>query len=228
MQPLNKKPIVAMLALLLSWRCHAQSNVYSVAIYSGGTSYRELCSLSLPFPPNHYKLTERSWREDSNGLTIMDIQHRNAPGDVLRRTLEVEYGSETFIVPLDTVSQKKLKDRDGIPFIKGSDDISRLVTQCVTNRGGYVTTNAVPVIQANWIYQPRTNQDIIVVDGDRFTELQTVLEQAYGRPDAGINSSTSIGNSRSLTYSPGQIGVVLNLTGDSTQTIVSVMGKQKP
>jgi hypothetical protein len=158
----------------------------------------------------------------------MNIQHKNAPGDVLRRTLEVKCGSEAFIVPLDAVSQKKVKDRDGIPFIKGSGDISRLVTQCATNRGGYVTTNAAPIIQASWICQPRTNQDIIVVDGDRFTELQTFLEQAYGKPDAGIKSSAPIGNGRSLAYSPGQTGAVLILTGDSTQTIVSVIGKQKP
>jgi hypothetical protein len=228
MRSLNKKSVVAILALMLSWRCHTQSNVYSVAIYSGGTSYREICSLSLPFPPNHYKLTERSWREDSNGLTVMDIQHKNAPGDVLRRSLEVESGSETFVVPLDTVSKRKIKDRDGIPFMKESGDISQLVTQCATNRGGYMTTNTLPVIQASWIRQSRTNQDIIVVDGDRFTELQTLLEQVYGKPNVGINSSAPIVNDRSLTYSPGQTGVVLNLSGDSTETIVSVMGKQKP
>jgi hypothetical protein len=84
------------------------------------------------------------------------------------------------------------------------------------------------VLQTNWARLSRETLDIIVVTGDHFTEIQNLLEQAYGKPDTGISSSTFIGNGSSLTYSPQQIGVVLDLTGDTRQTIVSVIGKQKP
>ena len=74
----------------------------------------------------------------------------------------------------------------------------------------------------------RPIQDIIVADGDHFTEVQKVLEQALGKPDPGLNSSASDVNARFLTYTPAQVGVLLNLTGDWEKTIVSVIGKQKP
>jgi hypothetical protein len=68
------------------------------------------------------------------------------------------------------------------------------------------------------------------VDGDRFSEVQKFLEQAYGTPDTGLGSSAvaPMGGGRVLTYSPQQVGVVLNLTTTSLQTIVSVMGRKKP
>jgi hypothetical protein len=47
----------------------AQSNVYSLAIYAGGTSYQELCWLDLPFPPYHYKITQRSRYENAEAAS---------------------------------------------------------------------------------------------------------------------------------------------------------------
>lgn len=228
MQGLKNKFVFLTLLLLTSLCCKAQSNVYSLSVYAGGTSYRELCSFDFPFPPHKYRLTERSWREDANGFTIMDIRHKKAPGDVLRRSLEVECGSESFIVPFDSAPPKKARSGDSLPVTKGSGDLAQLVMQCATNRGGRVTTNTLPVVQASWARQSREVQDILVVDGDHFAEVQKRLEQVYGKPDAGISSSAPIGNGRSLTYTPQLIGVVLNLISDSRQTIVSVIGKQKP
>ena len=103
------------------------------------------------------------------------------------------------------------------------------VMQCVTNRGGLVATNTLPVVNAAWTYQSRDIQDIFLVSGDRFDEVRIVLEQAYGAPDpeSGSSAVAPVGNGRALTYSPQQCGVVLNLTAASQQTIVSVMGKQK-
>jgi hypothetical protein len=66
-----------------------------------------------------------------------------------------------------------------------------------------------------------------VVDGDCFTEVQRFLEQTYGAPDSTIHSSALVANARSLTYTPPQIGVVLNLTGNWKETILSIIGLRK-
>ena len=109
----------------------------------------------------------------------------------------------------------------------GSGDLVPLVMQCATNRGGHVTTKALPSIQASWTHQSRDIQDVILVAGDRFAEVQQALERAYGAPDSKLGSSgvAPVGNGRMLIYSPQQCGVVLNLTADSKQTIVLVMGR---
>jgi hypothetical protein len=79
----------------------AQSNVYSLAIYLAGTSYQELCAFDIPFPPYHYKVTQRSRYEDADGLVIIDLGHEKDRGGVLCRYLDVECGTESFTVPLD-------------------------------------------------------------------------------------------------------------------------------
>ena len=111
----------------------------------------------------------------------------------------------------------------------GSGDLVPLVMQCATSRGAHAATNALPAIQASWTHQSRDMQDIILVPGDHFAEVQKVLQQIYGAPDTKLGSSAvaPVGSGRALTYSPQQCGVVLNLTADSTQTIVSVMGWKK-
>jgi hypothetical protein len=87
----------------------AQSNVYSLAIYAGGTSYQELCSFTLPFFPYRYKLTERNRYEDSSGLVIIDIGREKARGGVLHRYLDVEIGSKSFTVPLGPLAPERVK-----------------------------------------------------------------------------------------------------------------------
>ena len=79
----------------------AQSNVYSLGIYAGGTSYQVLCALDIPFPPYHYKITQRSRYEDADGLVIIDAGHENERGGVLCRYWDVECGTESFTVWLD-------------------------------------------------------------------------------------------------------------------------------
>src|SRR5438105_2178651 len=49
MQTLKSKSVLSILVLLISVHCEAQSNVYSLAIYSGGNSWADLCSLTFPF-----------------------------------------------------------------------------------------------------------------------------------------------------------------------------------
>jgi hypothetical protein len=227
MQALKTKSILSALVLLISLCCEAQ-NVYSLSVYAGGTSSRDLCSFAFPFPPHQYKLTERSWYENANGLTIMDPGNEQARGGVLQRCLEVECGTNSFSIPLGSVPPKKIRSDRSLPGIKASGDLARSVIQCATSRGAQVTTNTLPVIQVSWVRQSPGFQDIIVVDGDYFTELQKLLEQTYGPPDTTIRSSVPVGNGRSVIYTPQQIGVVLNLTADSKQTIVSVIGRRKP
>ena len=219
--------ILIVVLFVVSLNCHAQP-VYSAGVHSGGTDYFELSSTTLPFPPHEYKLTRVTWLEDTNGFTIMDINHKTAAGDVLRRSLEVVCGSEKFMVPLDSIPPQQVKSGYGLPVMTSSGDLAQLVTQYVTNRSGRVTTNALPVVQASWVRQSRPTQDIIVVDDDHFTEVKKFLEQAYGKPDAVISSAAPDLNGHSLTYIPAQVGVVLNLTGGLGMTIVSVIEKQKP
>src|SRR6185369_3214848 len=118
-----------------------QSNVYSLAIYATGNSWADICSLNLPFPPYHYKLTLRSWYEDANGATIIDIRRReSAKGAIPRELLEVECGSNSFNVPLDSGQLNREFTPDLVaPGAAGSGDLAGLLIQCVTNRGGHTT-----------------------------------------------------------------------------------------
>lgn len=228
MLKLKIKALVSALQILIAMQSNA--GVYSQGIYSGGTTYYDLCTISLPVPPNEFKLTEINWHEDTNGSTVMDIQRMGAPGNVLRRLLEIESGTNRFIVPLDSFVPGRAWSRESASVTKGSGDLALLVTQCAANRGGQISTNPLPVIQANWIRQSRATLDIIVVDGDHFAEIQRLLELACNKPGTGIVPSAGAGgNGHSLTYTPDQIGVLLNLTvAWRKETIVSIMEKQKP
>src|ERR1041384_55973 len=91
----------------------AQSHVYSVAIYSGGTSYSTLCCFDIPIPPYHFKLTERSRYENADGLVIINVGHERELGGVLCRYLDVEYGSLTFTVWLDRAPPRRARELAG-------------------------------------------------------------------------------------------------------------------
>jgi hypothetical protein len=79
-------------------------------MYSGGTSYQQLCSFTSPFYPYDYELTERSRYEDTNGFVIIDIGHEIERGGLLCRYLDVECCSESFTCPLDRVPPKRVRD----------------------------------------------------------------------------------------------------------------------
>jgi hypothetical protein len=98
------KFIIVILALQVSWCCHAQ--VYSVAAYAGGTSYRQICSFTFPFFPYRYALTERNWYADANGLTIIDVGHEKERGGILHIALDVECGSESFTIPFEPLPSR--------------------------------------------------------------------------------------------------------------------------
>jgi len=201
-----------------------QSNVYSLAVYAGGTSWSDLCSLALPFPPYQFKLTQRSWREDADGLTIMDIR-RQLEG-VPRSLLEVHCGSNSFNVALNSLGQKG--DGRGLASkgTKGSGDLGQLMAQCITNRAGHAVTYTGSPTLLSWVLHSCEFGDIIVVEGDRFTQVQKLLQLICGAPDTTIHASVPVGNGRSLTYAPQQIGVMLNLSADSQWTIVSIIGNR--
>ena len=218
-------------AVVMACTCaRGQSNVYSLAIYAGGTSYADFCSLTVPFPPFHYKLTQHSWYEDANGGTIMDLKRQNAKNGTLQRLLEVECGSNSFSIALEPAGGVKHVNAHGIiSGTAGSGGLGLLVTDFVTNRGGRtMVTNAPAAVPLALVVYSREAQDVIVVAGDHFIEVQKFLEQSYGASDGTIHSGSPIGNARSITYGPRQIGVMLNLTADLRETIISVVGKRKP
>src|SRR5512136_2603175 len=101
MKVMKRKLVVQALMFLSCLCCHGQSNVYSVAIYAGGTSYQELGAFDIPFAPYHYKITQRSRYEDADGLVIIDAGHEKERGGVLCRYWDVEWGTESFTIPLD-------------------------------------------------------------------------------------------------------------------------------
>src|SRR6478672_2651557 len=109
---------------------------------------------------------------------------------------------------------------------KCSGDLSSFLAQCITNRGGQPMLTNVPSIQAQWTYQFRPNEDIILIQSNRFSEVRSVLRHAYGDPDSSAGSSAvaPMGNGQSGWYGPKQTGVGLNFTGDAKQTIICVFG----
>jgi hypothetical protein len=214
-------------ALIAVTGVQGQSNVYSLAIYATGNSWADLCSLTLPFPPYEYRLTMRSWYENANGELIIDIRERGR--GVPRRLLEVQCGSNSFSVPLDSGQLKReLTPNLVAPGTAGSGDLAGLLIQCITNRGGHAAGIFKLAAPMNWVLHSRETQAIIVANGDHFTEFQESLKQTFGAPDDTIRSPTPVGNGRSLTYTPQQIGVMLNVAGDWTHTIVSIVGRRKP
>ena len=114
--------------------------------------------------------------------------------------------------------------------MKGSGDLVPLVVQCIANRGGRLPSSTPPSIQAEWTHQSWPMFDMIVIPGDQFSEVQTFLRQAYGEPDPKLASlpARAVGRGQSVAYSAQRIGIVLILTGNSKQTVVSLMGVQKP
>lgn len=227
---LNKYACSTLMTLVYA-HCLAQSNIYSLSIYSGGTSYTELCSSALPFSTNKYKLTLVSWVEDANGFTVMDINHKRVATDVPRRFLEVECSSECFWFDLDFAPSKRagltLGNCTKVTAKRNSGDIIQAVKECVISRGGFATNSSPLVSRSDWICVSREALDVIVLEGGRFETIRRLLEQVLGAPNADVRSSSPIGNGRSLTYSLNQNGAVLNLTGSSTHTILSVLGNRR-
>ncbi|HEY1663948.1 MAG TPA: hypothetical protein VGI03_16135 [Verrucomicrobiae bacterium] len=215
--------ILAAGVLAACMTCRAQ--VYSTGTYSGNTDNIGVCRTTLPYPPFTYNLTELSWIETSNGIEGISFEHKS-PGDFDRQYLEVNSGSEIFYLPMDSDPPTTFLSGDKPPITKGSGNLGTMLLQCITNRGGHTTTNALPAVEASWFRASRTNEDVIILDGDRFKETQNLLEQSYGKP--GFSTSENV-NGHSINYAPAQIGVFLNLTGtwDPT-TIISIVGKQKP
>jgi hypothetical protein len=222
-------PFGLLSAGVLAARANCQAQVYSQGLYSMGTTYYSVCSTALPFAPYQYDLTQISLSEDTNGFTVNPIDRKAEPGDTPRRCLRVESGSESFILPMDSGPLREYESKDNPPIAKGSGNFGLVVTQYATNRGGRTITNALPVVQASWICGSRTNEDIFILEGDHFVEIQNLLERAYGKPDGAILASASAGgHCCSTNYSPAQAGVFLNLTrAFDDRTIVSIIGTQK-
>lgn len=110
---------------------------------------------------------------------------------------------------------------------KCSGDLSSFLAQCITNRGGQPILTNMPPLQCQWTYQFRPNEDIILIQSNRFSEVRSALRQAYGDPDPRVGSFAvkSMGNGQSGWYGLKQIGVALNFVGDAQQTIICILGQ---
>jgi hypothetical protein len=227
MRTMKTRFLLAVLALLVPTWCKAQSNVYSMSVYAGGVSSTDLCYYDFPFPPHHFRLSERSWLEDSHGFTVMDLAHKRSSGDVLLRDLVVTCGSNYFSMPLPSIPPGKVRPEAGPVGERGSGDLAQIVLESARSRGGHGTTNTIAPVKTTWVRASVEVLDIIILDGDRFEEIQGLLQQAYGKPDSSCRSSAPVGNGRSLCYTPEQVGLILTLTADSRQTIISLIGRRK-
>jgi hypothetical protein len=187
----------------------------------------------MPFAPRKYHLTQISWKEDATGGYTIDIRRKSEPDDVSRRFLEVECGEEKFTMPLDFLPASRHSPKNAMAVVKGTNDSVGLVMQCLTNRGGHVSTNKVPAMAMNWMRYSRDSLDVIVGSQYRFDEWQKLLEQAYGPPnpkhrsDGLVIPDMPIGNGRLLVYTPQQLGVMLVVSSNWKETIISIIGKTK-
>ena len=120
----------------------------------------------------------------------------------------------------------------GASGAKMSGDLVPFVLKCAATRGASPTTNSVVTLQAEWTHQGSPLEDIIAVSGDHFDEVQAFLKQAFGEPDRALGSIpvSSVGGSstRQGVYSGRQIGVGLNFSGDSKNTVICIIGAPKP
>lgn len=97
-------------AIVAAYACtRGLGNVYSLAIYSAGTSYRDVCSFNFPFSQYHCQISERSWYEDTNGFTIMGTGGPKEEGDVLRRMVDFQIGPKLFTISRTPVKLQQLK-----------------------------------------------------------------------------------------------------------------------
>jgi len=103
-------PCILSLNLMVLASLRSQAQVYSQGIYSGGTCYYNLVSLDFPFPPYHYKATERSRYEDTNGLVIINTGHELELGGIQCRYIDIECGSNAFTVALDREPPRRARE----------------------------------------------------------------------------------------------------------------------
>src|SRR5262249_32799194 len=129
----------------------------------------------------------------------------------------------TVVLPFIAVGACLLGCSPGGVSVTGTEcsgDLGSFLVQCITNRGGRASPSGLPAVRARWTHQFRSNQDIILVPGDCYSQVQSFLRQAYGDPDSGKVSG------QHRWYGPKQIGVALNLTEDSKkQTIICILGQ---
>lgn len=229
MQILKDRLVVFLFAMLIASTCRAQ--VYAHGAYSAGTTWFQLCAVTLRDQPHQFKLTEECWLEDSNGLSYIGIGHKQISSDIPRASLEVQRGTNIFRLALDALSispdpafpRNVCKD-GGLPLTKGVGDLGQMIMQCVTNLGGRTSTNALSDIPAFWVQHSTGIGDFFVVKGDHFTEVQHYLEQVFRQQDATIDSSSTQPNGHSITYTPAKAGVTLNLTSGLDLTVISILG----
>ena len=110
-------------------------------------------------------------------------------------------------------------------FTKGTGDMGQFVMQQALQRGArLVTTNGLPVVSGDWSYSEDQYGVVLHLSRERFSEIETFLQQAFGTPAQAATDTTDGG--KLGWYSPKTIGVALQFGYDSNQTQVIVLRPQ--
>jgi hypothetical protein len=104
MRMINHKAIFAVLLLATSLSCQAQSNLYSVSVYSGGVYYEHNWLINLPpygfGPANRLGLSQYSLWKNSNGLVIINAGHEKAEGGKHYTYTDIVVGAHRLTLPI--------------------------------------------------------------------------------------------------------------------------------
>lgn len=110
-------------------------------------------------------------------------------------------------------------------FTKGTGDMGQFVLQQALKRGAQpVATNSLPVIGGDWSYSEDQYGVVLHLARERFSEVETFLQQAFGAPAQAAIDTTDGG--KFGWYSPRTIGVALQFGFTSNQTQVIVIRPQ--
>jgi hypothetical protein len=110
-------------------------------------------------------------------------------------------------------------------FTKGAGDMGQFIIQQALKRDARpVSTNGLPVVAGDWSYSEDQYGVVLHLSRERFTEVETFLQQAFGAPAQTATDTTDGG--KLGWYSPKTIGVALQFGYDAERTRVIVLRPQ--
>ncbi len=117
-------------------------------------------------------------------------------------------------------------------YVTNTGDFGPFLLEQVVRRGARPKTNGLTPIPAEWRHiSPGGSQTLIFVSGDRFSEIQSLLNAAFGEPDPA-QGSTPVkaidSESRMGWYSAEQIGVSVQFVGWTNRTHLNILGRARP
>jgi hypothetical protein len=115
-------------------------------------------------------------------------------------------------------------------YTKQSGDLGVFILESAARYGGHPKTNAVPVVQAEWSSKPDANGIVIHLIGDHLSDVQSILNPAFGEPNASLGSKLlspcSPPGRKNEQYSHKQLGISIYVWGETGETgIIILRGK---